>query len=64
MPSVTNDSSNTSVKIGINYTLENGNLLYGKYSEGYRGGAINGGAFYALDELNPVDEEQVESNLN
>ena len=61
VPSVTNDSSNTSVKIGINYTLENGNLLYGKYSEGYRGGAINGGAFYAIDELNPVDEEQVET---
>lgn len=58
---VTNNSTNTSVKIGINYTLENGNLLYGKYSEGYRGGAINGGAFYALDELNPVDEELVES---
>ena len=58
---VSTDSTNSSIKLGLNYVLDSGNLLYAKYSEGYRGAAINGAAFYAIDELSPVDEETVES---
>ncbi len=48
-------------KIGIDYTLESGALLYGTYSRGYRSGAFNAQAFFDPSELTRVNPETVNS---
>lgn len=44
-------------KLGLDYTLEGGTLLYTSYSRGYRSGAFNGQAFNDPSETVPVDPE-------
>ncbi|MCB1698028.1 MAG: TonB-dependent receptor [Halioglobus sp.] len=44
-------------KIGVDYTLANGNLFYASYSHGYRSGGFNAQAFFDLAELSAVEPE-------
>ncbi len=53
--------SEMSGKIGLDFTLDNGTLLYGLYSRGYRGGAFNAQAFLSPIERNFVGPETLDS---
>ncbi len=44
-------------KVGMDYLLKNGALLYANYSRGYRSGAFNGQAFFDPSETAPVKPE-------
>ena len=48
-------------KVGLDYTLDDGTLLYGTYSTGYRGGAFNAQAYLAATERNFVGPETLDS---
>jgi len=48
-------------RLGIDYMLSNGNLLYANYSRGYRGGAYNGQAYNDPSEANWVQPEYLNS---
>ena len=48
-------------KIGLDYALENGTLIYGSFGHGYRGGAFNAQAFFDPSEVNSVDPEYLDS---
>ena len=48
-------------KIGLDFTLDNGTLLYGLYSRGYRGGAFNAQVFQSPTERNFVGPETLDS---
>ena len=48
-------------KIGLDFTLESGTLLYGLYSRGYRSGAYNAQALLDPAELTRVEPEIVNS---
>lgn len=56
-----NDDSKVTGKIGLDYTLADGSLIYASYSEGYRSGAYNGQAFFDPSELNYVEPEEVDA---
>ena len=62
-PQVSQSFSDTEVtgKVGLDYTLSNGTLIYGSFSQGYRGGAFNAQAFYDPREVNTVDPEYLDS---
>jgi len=47
-------------RLGVDYTTENGSLLYANYSRGYRNGAFNGQAFNDPSEMEPVAPESVD----
>ncbi len=48
-------------KIGLDYTTEDGTLIYASYSKGYRSGAFNGAAFLDPSEVISVDPETLGS---
>jgi len=48
-------------KIGIDYSLDSGALLYASYSRGYRSGAFNSQAFFDPSELTQVEPEELDS---
>ncbi len=48
-------------KIGVDFKLDSGALVYGVYSRGYRSGAYNAQAFLDPSELTRVDPESVNS---
>jgi iron complex outermembrane recepter protein len=48
-------------KLGIDYLSDDGMLLYGSISHGYRAGAYNAQAFLDPAELNSVDPEELDS---
>lgn len=48
-------------RIGLDYTLASGALLYASFSQGYRAGSFNAQAYYAPGELNAVDPEYLDS---
>jgi len=48
-------------RLGLDFTLANGNLLYVNYSRGYRSGAFNAQAFFDSSELTVVKPETITS---
>lgn len=52
---------NVSGKIGLDYKLANGNLLYASISRGYRAPSFNAQAFFQPSEVNTAHAEQVTS---
>lgn len=60
-PSQSNSDGEITGQFGADYTFTNGNLLYSKFSKGYRGGAYNGQAYNAPSELNWVEPEYLDS---
>ncbi len=61
VPEESFSDSEVTGKIGIDYTFENGNLVYASFSQGYRGGAFNAQAYFDISELTPVDPEYLDS---
>lgn len=61
VPTLEFSDTEITARIGLDYTLTNGTLLYASFSQGYRGGAFNAQAYYAPGELNAVDPEYVDS---
>ena len=55
------ETDNISGKIGLDYTLSNGALLYGNYSRGYRGRSFNAQAFFDPSELSIAKPETVDA---
>ncbi|WP_371422655.1 TonB-dependent receptor [Tardiphaga sp.] len=53
--------NNISGKIGIDYKLADGNLIYASYSRGYRAPSFNAQAFFDPSELSVAKAEQVAS---
>lgn len=47
-------------KLGLDYTFENGTMVYGSFNRGYRSGAYNGQAYYSPGERNWVNPERLE----
>jgi iron complex outermembrane receptor protein len=68
-PTITQDSLPTDKidddewtgRAGLDYTTEDGHLLYVSYSHGYRNGAFNGQAFNDPAEMEPVEAETVDA---
>lgn len=52
------DDSNTSGKIGVDWTIDDDLMVYASYSTGYRGSAFNGFAF-AQEEFTSVKPEEL-----
>ncbi|PKI01472.1 TonB-dependent receptor [Glaciecola sp. 33A] len=52
------NDSNTSGKIGVDWTVDEDLMIYGSYSTGYRGSAFNGFAF-APEEFTSVKPEEL-----
>jgi len=48
-------------KLGLDYTTENGTLLYASYSHGYRAGAFNSQAFFQPEELTIAGPEKLDA---
>ncbi len=48
-------------KVGLDYTTEEGTLLYASYSKGYRSGAFNGSAFLYPSDVSIVDPETLDA---
>ena len=46
--------------LGLDYTFENGTMIYGSFNRGYRSGAYNGQAYYSPGERNWVEPERLE----
>lgn len=55
------DDQEVTGRLGLDYTFENGTMIYGSYNRGYRGGAYNGQAYYAPPERNWVEPERLDS---
>lgn len=55
------ETDNLSGKIGLDYTLPSGALLYGNYSRGYRGRSFNAQAFFDPSELSIAKAETVDA---
>ena len=47
-------------RLGLDYTFENGTMIYGSFNRGYRSGAYNGQAYYSPGERNWVEPERLE----
>ena len=47
-------------RVGLDYTFENGTMIYGSFNRGYRSGAYNGQAYYSPGERNWVNPERLE----
>ncbi len=54
-------TNNLSGKIGLDYKLDGGNLLYANYSRGYRAKSFNAQAFFDPSELSVAKPEQVDA---
>jgi iron complex outermembrane receptor protein len=48
-------------KLGLDYTTDNGNLIYASFSHGYRSGAFNAQAFQDASEVTQVDPESLDA---
>jgi iron complex outermembrane receptor protein len=55
------ETDNISGKVGVDYTLANGALLYGNYSRGYRAKSFNAQAFFDVSELSIAKAETVDA---
>lgn len=55
------DENSTSWKLGANYTLSNGGLLYGSFSRGYKGGVIPNISATTKSQLDPATQERVDA---
>jgi iron complex outermembrane recepter protein len=53
--------NNLSGKIGLDYQLASGNMLYANYSRGYRANSFNAQAFFDPSELSVAKPEQVDA---
>ena len=60
-PSQNNSDSEITVRLGIDYSFANGNLLFASFSQGYRGGAYNGQAYNLPSEVNWIEPEYLDS---
>ena len=58
-PTLTQNNNNVSVKAGVDLKPSDGVLVYGSFSQGYRGAAFNGQAFNAPAELNFAAPEKL-----
>jgi iron complex outermembrane receptor protein len=58
-PTLTQNNSNVSSKVGVDWKPQNDLLVYGSFSQGYRGAAFNGQAFNAPAELNFAGPEKL-----
>ncbi len=54
-------TNNLSGKIGLDYKLSSGNLLYANYSRGYRANSFNAQAFFDPSELSVAKPESVDA---
>ena len=54
-------TNNLSGKIGVDYKLSAGNLLYANYSRGYRANSFNAQAFFDPSELSVAKPESVDA---
>ncbi|MAZ87588.1 MAG: TonB-dependent receptor [Cellvibrionaceae bacterium] len=48
-------------KLGLDYTTEDGSLIYASYSKGFRSGAFNGQGYYFPKDVSQVDPETLNS---
>ena len=56
------DFTNSSVELGLDWQANDNTLVYASFSQGYRSGAINGQAFSdGLAEITAADPEEVDS---
>lgn len=53
--------NNISGKIGLDYQLASGNMIYANYSRGYRGNSFNAQAFFDPSELSVAKPENVDA---
>jgi len=58
-PTLTQNNTNVSIKVGVDWKPADGILTYANFSEGYRGAAFNGQAFNAPAELNFAAPEKL-----
>jgi len=58
-PTLGQDNNNVSVKVGADWKPADDLLVYGSFSQGYRGAAFNGQAFNAPAELNFAAPEKL-----
>jgi iron complex outermembrane receptor protein len=58
-PTLTQNNNNVSSKVGVNWKPQDDLLVYGSFSQGYRGAAFNGQAFNAPAELNFASPEKL-----
>ena len=54
------DDQELTGRVGLDYTFDNGTMIYGSFNRGYRSGAYNGQAYYSLAERNWVAPERLE----
>lgn len=55
------ETNNLSGKIGLDYKFDNGQLLYGSYSRGYRANGFNAQAFFDPSELSVTEPEIIDA---
>jgi outer membrane receptor protein involved in Fe transport len=60
-PQLEHKNSNTSVKVGVDWKPTDEVLIYGSFSQGYRGAAFNGQAFNAPAELTFAAPERLDA---
>jgi len=60
-PTLEQNNNNVSVRVGADWKPTEEVLVYGSYSQGYRGAAFNGQAFNAPAELNFAEPEKLDS---
>jgi len=60
-PKVDFTDRNTSGKIGLDWVVNEDVMTYVSYSQGYRSGAVNAQAFFAIEEITTVDPEELEA---
>lgn len=48
-------------KIGLDYNLLDGSLLYGHYSRGYRSSAFDGSALFSANQISTADPESIDT---
>lgn len=53
--------SDTSIKVGLDYTFDDGTLLYASYSEGYKSGGFNTRYLVPVPEVVSFEPEELES---
>ena len=61
LPNQSRTYSKPTGRIGLNYTTDDGSLLYGTLSRGYRTGAVNAAALNSTAEVTFVDPEVLDS---
>ncbi len=54
-------TNNLSGKVGLDFKFENGQLLYGSYSRGYRANSFNAQAFFDPSELSIAEPETIDA---